>query len=146
SLELDVLVAIHTSTRRDEVTDDDVLLEAKEIVLRTADRRIREDARGLLERSRRDERLRGERRLRDTEQQRLGRGRRFLPLLHTIVLVAEDLLVDMLALEELRLARIHHADLLKHLADDDADVLVVDLHALQAIHLLHLVEQVFLHG
>src|SRR6476646_10287328 len=63
SLELDVLVAIHTSTRRDEVTDDDVLLEAKEIVLRTADRRDRKNTRGLLERSCRDERLRGERRL-----------------------------------------------------------------------------------
>src|SRR5665213_996119 len=51
----------------------------------------------------------------------------------------------MLALEELRLARLHHADLLEHLSDNDADVLVVDLHTLEAIDLLHLVQQVFLH-
>ena len=38
-----------------------------------------------------------------------------------------------------------HADLLEHLADDHADVLVVDLHALQAVDLLHLVQQVLLH-
>jgi hypothetical protein len=42
-------------------------------------------------------------------------------------------------------APIHDAHLLQHLLDDHADVLVVDLHALQAVHLLHFVEQVLLH-
>ena len=69
----------------------------------------------------------------------------FLLLLRPLVLVAERLLVDVLALEELGLARIDHAHLLQHLAHDHADVLVVDLHALQAIDLLHFVQQVLLH-
>jgi hypothetical protein len=42
------------------VTDDDVLLETEQLVSRAADRSIGENARGLLERSRRDERLRRE--------------------------------------------------------------------------------------
>ena len=38
------------------------------------------------------------------------------------------------------------ADLLHHLPSDDLDVLVVDLHALRAVHLLHLVHEVALGG
>src|SRR6185369_2304933 len=48
--QLDVLVPVHTGAGRDEVPDDDVLLETEEIVLGPADGRIGEDARGLLER------------------------------------------------------------------------------------------------
>ena len=36
---------------------------------------------------------------------------------------------------------VDHAHLAQHLADDDLDVLVVDLHALEAVDLLHLVHQ-----
>src|ERR671921_41417 len=59
--------------------------------------------------------------------------------------LAEALLVDVLPLEELRLPRLDDAHLLEHLAHDHADVLVVDLHALEAVDLLHLVQQVLLH-
>ena len=41
-------------------------------------------------------------------------------------------------------ARIGDLHLAEHLADDDLDVLVVDLDALEAINLLHFVDQVFL--
>ena len=41
-------------------------------------------------------------------------------------------------------ARIGDLHLAQHLADDDLDVLVVDLHALHAVDLLHLVDQVLL--
>ena len=51
----------------------------------------------------------------------------------------------MLALQELRVSRSRDAHLLQHLLHDHANVLVVDLHALQAVHLLHFVEQVFLY-
>src|SRR5688572_13019561 len=50
----------------------------------------------------------------------------------------------MLALEELRIPRGSDAHLLQHLLHDHANVLVVDLHALQAVHLLHFVEQILL--
>src|SRR5690606_3261114 len=54
--------------------------------------------------------------------------------------------VDVLALEELAVAAVRDADLLEHLADDGPDVLVVDLHALEAVDLLDLVQQILLHG
>src|SRR5437762_2425103 len=60
--------------------------------------------------------------------------------------LAERELVDVLALEELGVARIHHLHFLEHLAHDHADVLVIDLHALEPVHLLHLVQEVLLHG
>ena len=75
-----------------------------------------------------------------------GSARRLLLLLlRAVVRVAEHALVHVLALEELGVARLEHAHLLEHLANDHADVLVVDLHALQAVDLLHFVEQVLLH-
>ncbi len=65
-------------------------------------------------------------------------------LLGLVVRFPEGLLVDVLALEELRVSTLEHAHLLEHLSDDHANVLVVDLHALQAVNLLHFVEQIFL--
>ena len=63
-----------------------------------------------------------------------------------------DLLVDLLegrpldlvAPEEVGVARIGDLHLAQHLADDDLDVLVVDLHALDAVDRLHLVDEVLL--
>jgi hypothetical protein len=43
-------------------------------------------------------------------------------------------------------ARVGDAHLLEHLAHDHADVLVVDLHALEPVDLLDLVQQVLLNG
>ena len=40
---------------------------------------------------------------------------------------------------------LHDLHLLQHLAHDHADVLVVDLHALEAVHLLDFVQEVLLH-
>ena len=59
--------------------------------------------------------------------------------------VAELGPVDVLALEEARVARIGDPHLLQHLAHDHLDVLVVDLHALEAVDLLDLVQEVLLH-
>ena len=50
--------------------------------------------------------------------------------------------IDLLAGQELRLAGIDDLDLLQHLANDHLDVLVVDLHALQPIDLLDLVDEI----
>ena len=51
-------------------------------------------------------------------------------------------MVDLLARQEVRLARIRDVDLLQHLPDDHLDVLVVDRHALQSIDLLDLVHEI----
>ena len=52
------------------------------------------------------------------------------------------MLVELLALDQVGLARIRDLDLLQHLPDDDLDVLVVDGHALQPVDVLDLVDQV----
>ena len=52
--------------------------------------------------------------------------------------------VHLLAVDEGGVAHSHDLDLLHHPADDHGDVLVVDLDALQPVHLLHLVHQIAL--
>ena len=59
-----------------------------------------------------------------------------------LVGLAEHLLVDPLAGQEVGVARLLHADAAGHLAHDQLDVLVVDRHALVAVHLLDLVDEV----
>src|SRR5882762_11608778 len=104
-----------------------------------------EHASCLLERSRGDEALRGERSLRNPKQKRLI-GRRLPALRLDAALLDPELgLVDLLPFEEVRVARILDPDLLEHLPDDDLDVLVVDPHALESVDLLDLVDQVFLY-
>jgi hypothetical protein len=62
--------------------------------------------------------------------------------LHGVVGGAEAELVDDLAGEELRIAGIFDLHLAEHLVEDDLDVLVVDLHALAAVDVLDLDEEV----
>src|SRR6266436_8992111 len=144
-LDLDLVVAVDARARRDQMADDDVLLEPQQVVPRAADRRVGQHARGLLERRRRNERLRRQARLGDPQEQRLV-GRGLAALLHDAVLrVREGLLVHVLPLQELRVPGLDDLHLLQHLTHDHADVLVVDLHALQPVHLLHFVQEVLLH-
>ena len=57
---------------------------------------------------------------------------------------AKTLRVDPLAGQEVRVARLRHGHPAGHLPDDQLDVLVVDRHALVAVHLLDLVDEVLL--
>src|SRR6185503_6690998 len=66
ALDVHFLITVHTSSSWNQVTDDDVLLEAHQLVSRAANCCVGENTRGLLERSRRDERLRRERCLGDS--------------------------------------------------------------------------------
>ena len=59
-----------------------------------------------------------------------------------LVLALEDVLLDLLVDEEVRVAHVLDADAPEHLANDDLDVLVVDGDALQAVNLLDLVDEV----
>ena len=58
--------------------------------------------------------------------------------------VGEHLLVDPLARQEVGVAGLLHGDPAGHLAHDELDVLVVDRHALVAVHLLDLLDEVLL--
>src|SRR3989441_7848561 len=141
---LDPRVVREPGARRDQATDDHVFLQPAEVVGLAGDRGLRQHARGLLERSRRDEAVGRERRLRDAEEHGLGRRRALALRQHALVLLLEYELVDQLAHDELGVADLLDADAPEHLADDDLDVLVVDRHALQPIDLLHLVHEVAL--
>src|SRR5229473_6004793 len=144
-LDLDLVVAVDARARRDQMADDDVLLQPQQVVPRAADRRVGQHARGLLERRRRNERLRRQARLGDPQEQGLV-GRGLAAFLHDAVLrVGEGLLVHVLPLQELGGAGLDDLHLLQHLAHDHADMLVVDLHTLQPVHLLHFVQEVLLH-
>src|SRR3954452_594646 len=131
---------------RDQLADDDVLLEADQVVPGAVDRGLREHPGRLLEGGGREERRRVERRLGHAQQDGLRRG--------GLAALGQDLVVGLLeveAVDELRrqlleVARLVDPDLLEHLADDDLDVLVVDGDALAAVHPLHLADEVALDG
>ena len=79
----------------------------------------------------REEGLGCERGLRDPEDQRLPRRLLLLLLLDLLsVLAVEHDLVDELARQQIGVACALDTDLLQHLADDQLDVLVVDVDAL----------------
>ena len=64
--------------------------------------------------------------------------------LDLVVRAPELVAVDELARQVVRVALLVDADLLEHLADDELDVLVVDVHALGLVDLLHLLDEVHL--
>src|SRR2546429_519873 len=80
----------HAGTRRDELADDHVLLEAVEAVAAAFDGRLGEHASGLLERRRREPRVGGERRLGDAHELGAPFGRLVARLDETAVGVGED--------------------------------------------------------
>ena len=63
-----------------------------------------------------------------------------------VVLLSEVELVDYLLLEEGGVAGVVDLHLAHHLTNDDLEVLVVDLHTLQTIDVLNLVDNVLLNG
>ena len=65
---------------------------------------------------------------------------------HALVLRRELVAVDELAGQERGVPGRHDAHLAHHAAHDELDVLVVDLDALRAVDLLHLVDEVLLGG
>ena len=119
-------------------------LRPKQRIVLALDRRVGENARRLLEARRREERLRRERRLRDAEQHRICRCRlRFSALVRSLASWNVRRFDD-LARQHQRVAAFDDLHLAHHRANDDFDVLVVDVDALRAIDLLHFLNQVVL--
>src|SRR5438552_2645745 len=96
---------------RDELADDDVLLEPEQPILLTHRRGLGEDARGLLERRGREERRRRQRRLRHAEEHRLCRRGLATRRDRAGVDVLELEAIEELHREELGVARLFDADL-----------------------------------
>ena len=97
---------------------------------------------GLLEGRCRDERFRRERSLGDPQQQGLGQGRLLVLLGHAQVGRLEGPLLHVLPHQEVGVTDVGHLHPAQHLANDDFDVLVVDLDALKPVDLLHLIHQI----
>src|SRR5215213_6153512 len=143
-LDLDRAVALQARGRRDQLPDDHVLLQAREAVDLALERRVREDLGGLLEGGRRQERVRRQRRLRDAEDDLLGLGALLALRDHRVVDLPVLVAVDELPGQQVRVALLVDPDLLEHLANDQLDVLVVDVYALGLVDLLHLLDEVHL--
>src|SRR5271165_500575 len=140
--QLDAAVVLKSGARGDEAAHDDVFLEAAEIVDLASDGRFGEDAGGLLEAGGGDERVGGERRLGDTKEQGTARCGAATFGDDAVVFLAEAELVDLFFEEERGIANVFDLDPAHHLARDRFDVLVVDVHALQAVNLLNGVHEV----
>src|ERR687897_1688213 len=127
-----------------ELPDNDVLLQAREAIHLAFDGSVGKDAGRLLERGRREEAVGGKRGLGYVHEDRVVGGWAAFLLLDTRVLGQDSKAVGDLLGEQLRVAWVVHDHLAQHLAYDDLDVLVVDVYALRAVDLLHLIDQVAL--
>ena len=112
------------------MTHDHVFLKAAQPIDLAQRSRFSEHTGRILKRSRRNKAVGFQRSLRDAEQHR-NSLRRFAAFLHDfLVLFLEVEFIDLIAPEERGIARIGDLHLAQHLAHDDLDVLVVDLHSL----------------
>src|SRR5450432_3596759 len=128
--EAHVAVVLHAGAGRDEASDDDVLFQTAQVVDLAVDAGFGEHARGLLERRRGNERVGGERRFRDAEEQRASGSRLAAFLDHALVLFAERELVELFLEQESRIAQVVDLHPAHHLADNHFNVLVADVDAL----------------
>src|SRR3984957_15208564 len=136
------LVERETRTSRNQTADDHVFLQTAQIVALAHYGRFGQHARRFLERSCRDERIGRERCLRNTEQHVLvGRGDLVFRG-HPVVLVQHVRTLNLFAHDEARIAVVDDLHTTQHLTHDHFNVLVVDLHALQTVHVLHFVHDV----
>src|SRR5579883_1581626 len=102
--DLYLAVILHAGAGRNQAAHDHVLLQAAQVVHLAVDRSFGEYARRLLEGGRRDERIRRQRRLRDTQQLRLALRRTSAGFERLVVFHAELELVDNFFRQELGVA------------------------------------------
>ena len=137
-------VSLHTGTRRNQLTDDDVLLQTDQRIDPAVDRGIRQDLGGLLEGRCGQERVSGQGCLGDTKDDLFSfrgafafRDQGFVP-----VFKIKD--IDQAAGQEAGVAAVLDPDLFQHLPYDDFNVLIADINALKTVYPLDLTQQVIL--
>src|ERR1700730_1053243 len=94
--EANVAVVLHAGACRNEASDDDVLLQAAQVIHGPLKRCLGQPAGGLLEGGRGDERVGRQRGFGDTQEQRPARGRTSALRDHALVLLGEAEFVDLL--------------------------------------------------
>src|SRR6266446_3550513 len=126
------------------MSHDHVLLESTQKINLAERSGFREHSGCILERSRRDETICLQRCFRDTKKH-WNRFCRFTTLLgDSTIFFVEFQSINLITPEQLGITRFGNFHLPQHLANDDLDVLIVDLNTLEAVNLLHLIDQMFL--
>ena len=144
--ELNATIMAHAGTGWDELPEDDVFLEADEVVALALDGRVGEHLGGFLERCGRKEGIGCQCGLGDTEELDLTNGwtQSFGFEAFVFFIKIDDL--NLAAGEEFAVADFFNLDLTHHLANHDFDVLVVDINTLEAVNFLYFAQQVFLNA
>src|SRR5579884_2821764 len=142
--QLDLAMSREACAGRDEVSHDHVFLEAAQFVHFAQRCRFGENARRILEGGGGNEAISFQRGFGDAQQDRNGFGGFTAFLDDSFVFLLEIELVHLVAPEQRSVAGVGDFHLAQHLAYDDLDVFVVNLDALEAIDLLHFVDQMFL--
>ena len=131
---------------RYQLADDYVFLEPDQLVHLAVNGGLGQDPGGLLEGSGRQPAIGAQRGPGDAQQHGVGRGRLAALRQHLGVNVLVEEPVNQLFRHQLGVPGGINADLGQHLVDDGFNMLVVYGHALGAVDLLHLVDQVLLDG
>ena len=143
-------VAVHgkSGTGRYELTDDDVFLKPDKVIDLALDGGLGKNLCGLLEGRCRKEALGRKGGLGDTHK-KLGIGslaQALLACLYALLDLAVCRLeladIDCCAGEQVGAAGLLYLDLAHHLADDDLDMLIVDINALLTVDLLNLLDDI----
>src|SRR5258708_27173903 len=121
-----------------------VLLKSTEKIDLAERRRFREHSGSILEGSRRDETIGLKRRLGNPKKHWNG-FRRFTTLFgDSPIFFVEFKSVDLITPEQFGITRFGDFHFPQHLANNDLDMFIINLNALEAVHLLHLVYQMLL--
>ncbi|RMO83569.1 hypothetical protein ALQ34_05340 [Pseudomonas syringae pv. maculicola] len=139
---LTLAVISQTGTGRDQTTHDHVFFQAAKVVALACHSRFGQYAGCLLEGGRGNERLGGQRCLGDTQQHTSEFGDKLVVCAQTLVFYQNVSQFHLVALDETGIARLGNLNFTQHLTQNGLDVLVVDLHALQTVYVLNLVDDV----
>ena len=147
-----VAVFLQTRACRNQLTDQNVLLQTGQRIDLTLDCSIGQDTRGLLEGCSGQEGLGSQCSLCDTHEYRRSgcKGQAGFACVHALLY----LLVCIFQLEngqhcarqQIRVACVLNLDLAHHLANDNFNVLIVQIYALLTVYLLNFLQQVILNG
>src|SRR5574344_904997 len=138
------MIVPHTGSCRNHMADDDVFLQAVQMVDRAGDCSVCKNTGCFLERRSRDERIRCKCSFRDSLEHRACDCRLTAFCNHTVIFFMEMPFIDLLAEDELGIAHGDDFNLAEHLAHNDTDVFVVDCNALCTVHGLNFIHEVIL--
>src|SRR5471032_2851790 len=135
-------VECQTRTARYQTTNDDVFFQTTQAIAFAHDGGFGQNPGGFLERCGRDKRIGRQRCLGNTQQNVFIGGRNLITGFHQVVLIQQFRTLNLLANDIVGVAGIDDLYATQHLTHDHFDVLVVNLHALQTVHVLHFVNDV----